>query len=1131
MMRLPRNLATVLALTAALGCFGYTSAASASCGDGVVEATEGCDDGNLMGSDGCSATCAVEAGYGCVPSLFATGVNDAGAALPALTPDPHWTWATTNDESMGVPGIAGRHPAWTTHPPGQWVSPSAIFGNELTTQPNTFWFQRVEIPAAFAGALAFPIVVACDNSCEVFVNGTSYGTHNTFTSVGSVSIPAGAFVAGSNLVTVRLFEEGPGTPRGILIYPGGGGILSQCTEQCANDTECDDSNDCTTDVCLVGACTNMAQAAGSSCSGGVCNGDTLAPMCVGCLTPGDCSDGNSCTQDLCTANTCSNPPVAVGTTCTGGVCSGVAPALCEVCVDSGPGVDSGCNILTPNCIGASGARSCVACLTGAHCDDGVACTTDACVLNVCVNTAVAVGGAGSCSGGEVCSGAPANVCVTCTDTSAAGTDAGCGAGAPHCRTTGNGAPVCEPCLNTDSGSGTDQGCSAGTPYCVSSGGVNSCRECLSPADCSDGNACTQDLCMGGACSNPPESVGTTCSGGVCNGAAPALCEVCVDSGNATDTGCSALTPHCIGNSGARSCVACTSAAHCDDSVLCTDDSCESNACVNTSVAAGDAGSCAGGLVCSGTPTDLCVTCSNTDPANMSTDAGCSAGAPFCAAVGGGSVVTCESCVDAGTGTDPGCDGAAPNCVVGAGGSNECVSCLSAADCSDGNECTTDVCASGICTNPGLTEFTPCATGVCTAASMCAAAAVVIDAPADRAVTANNTPTVSGTGTPGGTVELRLNGTLVATVTVSALGAWSHTVTTPLADGDVGVEADLTAGAATANDTTAFIVDTMTVVTIETPANGSTSLDSTPLIVGTGEPGASVDVSFDGNALGTVTVALDGSWMIAVTTPAINGSHTVSAVATDAVGNMANTSSTFDIGADTDVDIEAPANGTVTSDNTPTISGTALPGASVTLTTVIDSVVVTLGTVVADGSGNWSLDVTSPLDDATYVVTATATDLANNMAEDMSSFTVDTMTFVTIETIDPTSGVVTGTGEPGATVVVLVDNIELGSALVGSDGSWTFTAGALDVGQRTIVANATDVAGNTASDSDVVVVAATDAGLPDAGVGADGGGLASSAGGLSGGALCATRAPVGASWPGAAGLLLVGLGLAVRRRRR
>ena len=148
---------------------------------------------------------------------------------------------------------------------------------------DTFWFQRVEIPAAFAGSLTFSIVVSCDNECEVFVNGTSFGGHNDFNTSATINVPANAFMAGSNLVTVRLREGMPGTPRGILIYPGGGGILSQCTQVCTLDIECFDNNPCTTDTCLLGACTNSARPRGAVCVGGACNGDTLAPMCVACV--------------------------------------------------------------------------------------------------------------------------------------------------------------------------------------------------------------------------------------------------------------------------------------------------------------------------------------------------------------------------------------------------------------------------------------------------------------------------------------------------------------------------------------------------------------------------------------------------------------------------------------------------------------------------------------------------------------------------------------------------------------------------------------------------------------------------------------------------------------------------------
>jgi hypothetical protein len=71
-----------------------------------------------------------------------------------------------------------------------------------------------------------------------------------------------------------------------------------------------------------------------------------------------------------------------------------------------------------------------------------------------------------------------------------------------------------------------------------------------------------------------------------------------------------------------------------------------------------------------------------------------------------------------------------------------------------------------------------------------------------------------------------------------------------------------------------------------------------------------------------------------------------------------------------------------------------------------------------------------------VVTATATDLAGNMAADTSAFTVDTETSVTIDDVDPTTGVITGTGEPGATVVITVDGNEVGTVTVGVDGTWS-----------------------------------------------------------------------------------------------
>jgi hypothetical protein len=922
----------------------------------------------------------------------------------------------------------------------------------------------------------------------------------------------------------------------------------------------------------------MGQDLGCSAGAPQCTPNGMGGFrCVGCTAPGDCDDGNECTANQCNAGSCAHPPIAAGTACATGVCNGSASAPeCVVCVDNAPSgsTDAGCTNATPLCDRSVAPAVCVACITSTDCGSA----GDICVAGTCAAPGITLSGPSGTiatvsttpngTATHLPNGTTLLVTVsesmgsgmaTCmafvtggTWTCAAGSISGLTPGADYdvdvsgtvdgVMVSTSGTFSVSSCAGAAAGDACSDGGSAGT--CQGTGVLSCCQGCWDGSacrvgntalncgamggacsPCTDSNTCTDDVCSAGACTNPPEATGTVCAGGVCDGLNTAVCEACINSGSGVDTGCDSVTPHCTGASGSRVCVACTQDTDCNDSVACTSDACVASVCVNTSVAAGDSGMCMGGAVCSGAPSDTCVTCADTDPTGM--DAGCPGSAPFCLAGLGGN--TCETCLDAGTGTDLGCDASAPNCVPSAGG-NVCVSCTSAGDCSDGNDCTDDLCTAGACSNPALAEFTACTGGVCSAAAVCSAVAVSVDGPADGALLNNNTPTLSGTGTPGATVDLSVGGSAVGSAVVDPSGNWSFPLTSPLTDGLHSVLAEVSVGGMDAMDTSSFTVDTTTAVSISTPADGSTTLDSTPLITGTGEVGATVLVSIDGSEVGTTVVGSDGTWTLTLTDALLNGEYDLDAVATDLAGNMASDASTFTVESNTDVAITAPANGAVTTDNTPTISGTAVPGASVDVVIEIDGSDVSLGTVVADGSGNWAIDVTTPLLDDTYVVTATATDTVGNMAQDSVSFTVDTGTAVSIVSVDPTTGLIAGTGEPGATVTVSIDGTDVGTTTVGADGNWTLTAGALDVGQRSVVADATDVAGNTATDSTVVVVSAMDGGTPDAGFNPDGGG-AISEGGLSGGALCATSTPTGEGWPAAGGLLLVGVALAARRRRR
>jgi uncharacterized protein (TIGR03382 family) len=92
----------------------------------------------------------------------------------------------------------------------------------------------------------------------------------------------------------------------------------------------------------------------------------------------------------------------------------------------------------------------------------------------------------------------------------------------------------------------------------------------------------------------------------------------------------------------------------------------------------------------------------------------------------------------------------------------------------------------------------------------------------------------------------------------------------------------------------FSTDTLAPeVAIVTPVNGNTLTTPPTTVTGTAEPGAEVVVFFDGEEIGTVTADEDGNWSIPVSDVG-PGEHTVTATATDAVGNSTTVDITFTV---------------------------------------------------------------------------------------------------------------------------------------------------------------------------------------------------------------------------------------------
>lgn len=109
----------------------------------------------------------------------------------------------------------------------------------------------------------------------------------------------------------------------------GGGDAS--VPPCEDETDCDDSSECTTDACDEGACTHTDVTDGLTCDFGGVQGICSGGVCgdAGLCADVDCSDGVECTDDPCVDGEClEHVPIDLrcndGDSCTDNVCSEVA---------------------------------------------------------------------------------------------------------------------------------------------------------------------------------------------------------------------------------------------------------------------------------------------------------------------------------------------------------------------------------------------------------------------------------------------------------------------------------------------------------------------------------------------------------------------------------------------------------------------------------------------------------------------------------------------------------------------------------------------------------------------------------------------------------------------------------------
>ena len=271
----------------------------------------------------------------------------------------------------------------------------------------------------------------------------------------------------------------------------------------------------------------------------------------------------------------------------------------------------------------------------------------------------------------------------------------------------------------------------------------------------------------------------------------------------------------------------------------------------------------------------------------------------------------------------------------------------------------------------------------------------------------NEVALTGTAEAGSTIKVYDGASLLGNATANASGTWSYTSPTLSGGGHNFTATATDAAGNTGIASTAVAVTINTIVPVApvissfTPdtgvvGDGITSV-KTLTLTGTAEAGTTVKVYDGATLLGSTLASGSGAWSY-TTAPLANGTHSLTATDTDALGNTSAASSALSVTI-----AAAPAVPTITSfstdsgvvgdhitnDNTLTLNGTADANSTVK---VYDGATL-LGSTTANGSGTWSY-TTAALADGGHSLSATDTDAAGNTSA------ASTALAVTVDTVAP-----------------------------------------------------------------------------------------------------------------------------------
>lgn len=278
-----------------------------------------------------------------------------------------------------------------------------------------------------------------------------------------------------------------------------------------------------------------------------------------------------------------------------------------------------------------------------------------------------------------------------------------------------------------------------------------------------------------------------------------------------------------------------------------------------------------------------------------------------------------------------------------------------------------------------------------------------------------------------------------------------------------------------------------------PQAGSPLLTTTPSVVGSAIPGATVTLYIappppgtPGTQVlfGTATADGSGNWTIPYDTGAYAPLTPGTTYSFDAVQSILGACSTVavpPIGSSgssgvinvTPPTVVTPADGSTVPTLTPDLTGTAPAGTTVTLTITGPGGPYTV-TTVADGAGNYSVPSPTLQPGGPYTVGASAQDGAGNTSAASATNTFNCVYPAPVVSSPINAGATsisgTSTAPAGTTITVYNDGVAMGTTTVQSGGAWTLTGVSGLVGGEAITATAGTGSGQSGVSNTVIVTA-------------------------------------------------------------